>query len=145
MTRYRRMMAAFNAGDFSTISELVAPDVDYVVPGKSPLAGHTHDIAGLIEMLRRGKDLSGGTLQLDLRSVVADAMFADVAGGATPTLVTTDVNVAGRLARTTVVDPPGPFVEVPGRSLRDNLTDNYPNGHFTIEILGHRLRVAFGG
>ena len=31
VTRYRRRMAAFNAGDLGTISELVAPDVDYVV------------------------------------------------------------------------------------------------------------------
>jgi ketosteroid isomerase-like protein len=52
---YRRMMAAFNAGDLSTISELVAANVEYVVPGKSPLAGHTHDIAGLVEMLGRGR------------------------------------------------------------------------------------------
>lgn len=80
VTRYRRMMAAFNSGDLSTIAELVAPDVDYVVPGKSPLAGHTHDIAGLIEMLRRGKDLSGGTLRLELRSVVADAEYLFVYG-----------------------------------------------------------------
>lgn len=70
---YRRMMAAFNAGDLSTISQLVAADVEYIVPGKSPLAGHTYDLAGLLEMLRRGKDSSGGTLQLELRSVVADA------------------------------------------------------------------------
>jgi len=80
VTRYRRMMAAFNTGDLSTIGELVAPDVDYVVPGRSPLAGHTHDIAGLIEMLRRGKDLSGGSLQLELRSVVADAEYLFVYG-----------------------------------------------------------------
>jgi ketosteroid isomerase-like protein len=77
---YRRMMAAFNAGDLSTISELVAPDVEYVVPGKSLLAGHTHDIAGLVEMLRRGKELSGGTLRLELRSVVADAEYLFVYG-----------------------------------------------------------------
>ena len=77
---YRRMMAAFNAGDLGTIAELVAADVEYVVPGKSALAGHTHDIAGLLEMLRRGKDLSGGTLRLELRSVVADAEYLFVYG-----------------------------------------------------------------
>jgi ketosteroid isomerase-like protein len=80
VARYRRMMAAFNAGDLSTITELVASDVDYVVPGKSLLAGHTRDIAGLIEMLRRGKELSGGTLRLELRSVVADAEYLFVYG-----------------------------------------------------------------
>ena len=80
VSRYRRMMAAFNAGDLGTIAELVAPGVDYVVPGKSPLAGHTHDIEGLVEMLQRGKLLSSGTLRLELRSVVADAEYLFVYG-----------------------------------------------------------------
>lgn len=74
------MMAAFNSNDLSAIAELVAPDVEYVVPGRSVLAGRTHDIAGLLEMLRRGKQLSHGTLQLELRSVVADAQYLFVYG-----------------------------------------------------------------
>jgi ketosteroid isomerase-like protein len=80
VTRYRRMMAAFNANDLSTIAELVAPDVQYIVPGRSMLAGHTHDLSGLLEMLRRGKELSQGTLQLELRAVVADAQYLFVYG-----------------------------------------------------------------
>jgi ketosteroid isomerase-like protein len=80
VSRYKRMMAAFNAGDLTTIQELVAPDVEYVVPGRSQLAGHTHDLAGLIDMLRRSKELSGGTLRLELRSVVADAEYLFVYG-----------------------------------------------------------------
>jgi uncharacterized protein len=80
VARYRRMMAAFNANDLSTIAELVAPDVEYVVPGRSILAGHTHDIGGLLEMLRRGKQFSEGTLQLELRSVVADSQYLFVYG-----------------------------------------------------------------
>ena len=58
----------------------MAERVQYIVPGKSSIAGHTHDIAGLISMLRRGKELSGGTLQLDLRSVVADDHYLFVYG-----------------------------------------------------------------
>lgn len=80
IARYRRMMAAFNANDLSVIHEVVAERVEYIVPGKSSIAGHTHDIAGLISMLRRGKELSGGTLQLDLRSVVADDHYLFVYG-----------------------------------------------------------------
>jgi len=80
VVRYRRMMAAFNANDLSVIRDVVAEHVDYVVPGRSPIAGHTHDIAGLIDMLRRGKELSGGTLRLNLRSVVADDEFLFVYG-----------------------------------------------------------------
>jgi uncharacterized protein len=75
VTRYRRMMAAFNANDLSTVGELVAADVDYVVPGRSAIAGRTHDIAGLLDMLRRTKELSHGTLRLELRSVVADEQY----------------------------------------------------------------------
>jgi ketosteroid isomerase-like protein len=80
VARYRRMMAAFNDNDLTTVAELVAPDVDYVVPGRSPIAGRTHDIAGLLDMLHRSKDLSGGTLKLDLRAVVADAEYLFVYG-----------------------------------------------------------------
>ena len=80
VARYRKMMAAFNANDLSVISEVVSEHVDYIVPGKSPIAGHTHDIAGLISMLRRGKEMSEGTLQLDLRSVVADDQYLFVYG-----------------------------------------------------------------
>lgn len=72
---YRRMMAAFNAGDLTTVSELVAANVDYVVPGRSLIAGHSHDIAGLLAMLRLCKELSSGTLRLELRSVVADERY----------------------------------------------------------------------
>jgi ketosteroid isomerase-like protein len=77
---YRRMMGAFNANDLSTVNELVAADVEYVVPGRSPLAGRTHDIAGLLGMLRRSKELSGGTLTLDPHAVVADSEFLFVYG-----------------------------------------------------------------
>ena len=75
VARYRRMMAAFNANDLGTISELIASDVDYVVPGRSLIAGHTRDLGGLLDTLRRSKDLSGGTLKLELRSVVADEQY----------------------------------------------------------------------
>jgi ketosteroid isomerase-like protein len=78
--RYRRMMAAFNANDLSTVAELVDPAVDYVVPGRSPIAGRTRDIAGLLGMLRRSKELSGGTLRLEPRTVVADAEYLFVYG-----------------------------------------------------------------
>src|SRR5687767_1745472 len=69
---YKRMMEAFNRNDLSAIAELVSANVDYVVPGRSLIAGHTHDISGLLGMLLKSKELSGGTLRLELRSVVAD-------------------------------------------------------------------------
>jgi ketosteroid isomerase-like protein len=74
------MMEAFNANDLSTIAELVDANVEYVVPGRSPIAGRTHDIAGLLDMLRRSKELSDGTLTLEPRSVVADAEYLFVYG-----------------------------------------------------------------
>jgi ketosteroid isomerase-like protein len=83
VARYRRMMAAFNANDLSTVSELVAPDVDYTVPGRSPISGRTRDINGLLDMLRRSKELSAGTLRLELRSVVADEQYLFVYGRVT--------------------------------------------------------------
>jgi ketosteroid isomerase-like protein len=72
VARYRRMMDAFNAGDLGTISDVVASDVEYVIPGRSAIAGQAHGLAALLELLGRAKEQSGGTLRLDLRSVVAD-------------------------------------------------------------------------
>ena len=80
VARYRRMMAAFNENDLSAIDELVAPDVDYIVPGKSLNAGHTRGLDGLLSMLRRSKELSEGTLRLETRSVLADERFIFVYG-----------------------------------------------------------------
>ncbi len=80
VARYKRMMAAFNQNDLSTVTELVADDVDYLVPGKSLIAGHTTGVAGLLEMLRRCKDLSGGTLRLETASVLADDRYLFVYG-----------------------------------------------------------------
>jgi ketosteroid isomerase-like protein len=73
VARYRRMMEAFNTGDLgSVVSDVVAPNVEYVIPGRSPIAGHAHGLPALLELLGRAKERSGGTLRLDLRSVVAD-------------------------------------------------------------------------
>jgi uncharacterized protein len=80
VVRYRRMMEAFNANDLTTVAELVDPGVEYVVPGRSPIAGRTHDITGLLDMLRRSKELSGGTLRLEPRTVVADEEYLFVYG-----------------------------------------------------------------
>ena len=80
VARYRRMMAAFNANDLSAIDELVASDVDYIVPGRSLIAGHTRGLEGLLGMLRRSKELSGGTLRLETGSVLADDRFIFVYG-----------------------------------------------------------------
>jgi len=80
VARYRRMLQAFNENDLSAVAAVVAADVEYVVPGRSPLACHTHDIESHLAMLRRAKELSGGTLRLELRSVVADSEYLFVYG-----------------------------------------------------------------
>jgi len=38
----------------------------------SAISGHAHGLTALLELLGRAKEQSGGTLRLDLRSVVAD-------------------------------------------------------------------------
>ncbi|HWA78022.1 MAG TPA: nuclear transport factor 2 family protein [Polyangiaceae bacterium] len=80
VARYKRMMAAFNQNDLSTIEELVANDVEYVVPGKSLIAGHTTTLSSLLDMLRRSKELSGNTLRLETEAVLADDRFLFVYG-----------------------------------------------------------------
>jgi ketosteroid isomerase-like protein len=68
--RYRRMLDSFNRNDLDRVTEVVDPDVLYTIPGKSVLAGRTRGLPAHMAMLRRAKDLSGGTLRLEPSAVV---------------------------------------------------------------------------
>jgi ketosteroid isomerase-like protein len=69
---YRKMIAAFNANRIGEAAEIFHPDVVYTIPGKSPIAGETRGIEAHLEMLRRIRERSGGTLRLEPSSVLAD-------------------------------------------------------------------------
>ncbi|WP_438001722.1 DUF4157 domain-containing protein [Sorangium sp. So ce185] len=78
------------------------------------------------------------------RAVVADAMFADLAGGGTRRLITTDQDIAVALAQHFATPvrfaPTGPKATWWPQLVRD-----FPSGRFTITIRGHSLEILFRG
>ncbi len=77
---YKGMIAAFNANDLSAVEALVDPDLEYTLPGKSPIACHTRGVEPHLQMLKRVRELSGGTLRLEPRAVAADGDYLVVWG-----------------------------------------------------------------
>jgi ketosteroid isomerase-like protein len=77
---YKRMIAAFNANDLSAVQMLVGQELAYTIPGKSLLACQTLGIAPHLEMLKRARDLSGGTLRLEPRAVACDGEYLMIFG-----------------------------------------------------------------
>jgi hypothetical protein len=77
------------------------------------------------------------------RALIADAMFAQTTGGVTPSLVTVDAGIATRLARRYVVRPRTPFTLSGPDDAWTQLVGRFPEGRFTIEILGHPLDIVF--
>jgi ketosteroid isomerase-like protein len=69
----RRGFDAFSSGDMDTLGQVLAQDVVYHVPGRSPLAG---DYRGQEEVIGRFFarifDLTGGTFQIEFHDAVAN-------------------------------------------------------------------------
>ena len=64
--------AAFAQGDIATVLELFDEDIDWHVPGRSPLSGDYHGHEGVLGFFTKSMELSGGTLKVDVDDVVAD-------------------------------------------------------------------------
>ncbi len=69
---YRRMIAAFNNNDLDVVEEVVASDLEYALPGRSALAGVTRGVEPHLAMLKRARELSGGTLRLTPEALAVD-------------------------------------------------------------------------
>ena len=63
---------AFARGDIPAVLGLLADDVTWHVPGRSPLSGEYKGHNGVLEFFSRCQELSNGTLR-----VVADEVLAD--------------------------------------------------------------------
>jgi ketosteroid isomerase-like protein len=70
--RYTQAIKAFNDNDIETTAELVAEDVVYTFHGDHPAAGEYHGYDGFREVLRRAKELTGGTASLEPVAVVTN-------------------------------------------------------------------------
>ncbi|MCI0436435.1 MAG: nuclear transport factor 2 family protein [Gemmatimonadetes bacterium] len=66
----RRTAAAFNAGDLSTLAGLIAEDVAWHLPGRSPFAGDFRGRDATFAMFGRLMEASAGTLRVDLQQVL---------------------------------------------------------------------------
>lgn len=66
----RRGFEAFAAGDMDTMRALLAPDVRWHVPGRSPLSGTHKGPEEVITLFTRYGELSDGSIRIDLHDVV---------------------------------------------------------------------------
>ena len=67
----RRAYEAFARGDFAALSELLADDVVWHVPGRSPVSGSHHGREALLGYFGRLMELSGGTFKAESHDILA--------------------------------------------------------------------------
>ena len=70
--RTREGFERFRAGDPEGLLELFAPDSVWHVPGKNAMAGDYRGLDEILAFLRRTRELTDGTYQVELLWVVAD-------------------------------------------------------------------------
>ncbi len=68
----RRGHASFAKGDLEAIRELMASDVVWHEPGRSPLGGDYKGPVGVLELLQKLRDRSDGTFTAELVDVLAN-------------------------------------------------------------------------
>ena len=67
----RAMLEAHGRGDEGRLRELLAPDVVWHLPGRTPVSGEHHGQDALLELWRREAALLGGRVVPDLHDVTA--------------------------------------------------------------------------
>ena len=73
----REGFAAYGRGDLDALQRhYFAKDIQFHLPGRSPLAGDHKGIAQVLPWLGRFYELSGGTIRLEMHDVVADERHA---------------------------------------------------------------------
>ena len=60
---HQALNAMYVGGGLEPVASVVSEDVEWHIPGKSPIAGHYRGIAEVLEYLRRRRELAGGSLQ----------------------------------------------------------------------------------
>jgi hypothetical protein len=77
--------------------------------------------------------------------LIADAMFAEASSAGVPKLVTADQAMCVGLARAFAVLPRN-FSPTGAGGIPhwEQLLARFPEGHFTIEVHGHKLEIFFG-
>src|SRR3954451_15394451 len=70
--RLREFYEAFARGDFDAAAALCTDDVTWEVPGRSLAAARYAGKSGLLDMVRRATELSGGTFREEILDLVAN-------------------------------------------------------------------------
>jgi hypothetical protein len=70
--RYLRLLQAFNDNDLDAAKEHCSENIIYRIAGRSPIAGEYHGIEQFYQLLQRVKDMSGGSISLEPKTVLAD-------------------------------------------------------------------------
>ena len=69
----REGYAAFGRGDLDALqNQFFAPDITWHYPGKSPFAGDYRGTGEVVGWLMRTFEVTGGTIRVDLNTVVAN-------------------------------------------------------------------------
>jgi ketosteroid isomerase-like protein len=71
-TLVRKGYEAFTRGDMDTLRGLMASDATHHTPGSHPLSGDFKGQDAVIEMYGRLHEETGGTMQVQLRSILVD-------------------------------------------------------------------------
>ncbi|MDX3231191.1 nuclear transport factor 2 family protein [Streptomyces sp. ME19-01-6] len=71
-TLVRRAYDRFTRGDMDALAELMTGDVTHHVPGESSISGHHKGREACIQLYRRNYDDTGGTLRVELDTLLAD-------------------------------------------------------------------------
>lgn len=69
----RRGYESFASGDLEALWELMTAEVVWHEPGRSPLSGDYQGPAGVLELLGKLRDLSGGTFTVEIVDLLATA------------------------------------------------------------------------
>lgn len=67
----RRGYDAFSRGDMETLREIFADDIEWHVPGRSPLAGDHKGVDAVLGYFGQTMELTGGTFEVSVHDVVA--------------------------------------------------------------------------
>ncbi|HET6953739.1 MAG TPA: nuclear transport factor 2 family protein [Acidimicrobiales bacterium] len=68
----RRGYDCFARGDLEALREIMAPDIVWHEPGRSPLAGDHKGPDGVLAFFRELTERSGGTFEVEIVDTVAD-------------------------------------------------------------------------
>lgn len=69
----RRGYDCFARGDLEALREIMAPDIVWHEPGRSPLAGDHKGSDGVLAFFAQLRERSGGTFEIEIVDTVADA------------------------------------------------------------------------